>query len=91
MTETQTSDLDALIVGAGFSGLYLLHRLRAEGFSVRLIDASDGPGGAAQLISRRAPERPVPGRQPRRASASISTNRLGCINAATATSACVKN
>src|SRR4051812_35195093 len=37
--------VDALIVGAGFSGLYLLDRLRANGFAVRLIDASDGPGG----------------------------------------------
>lgn len=41
-------DLDALIVGAGFSGLYLLHRLRADGLSVRLIDVSDGPGGVWQ-------------------------------------------
>ena len=41
-------DLDALIVGAGFSGLYLLHRLRADGFAVRLIEASDGPGGVWQ-------------------------------------------
>ena len=40
-----TGDLDALIVGAGFCGLYLLHRLRAEGFAVRLDDAADGPGG----------------------------------------------
>src|SRR3954454_9982618 len=38
-------DVDALVVGAGFSGLYLLHRLRADGLTVRLIDASDGPGG----------------------------------------------
>lgn len=41
-------ELDALIVGAGFSGLYALHRLRADGFSVRLIEASDGPGGVWQ-------------------------------------------
>ena len=40
--------LDALIVGAGFSGLYLLHRLRADGLAVRLIEASDGPGGVWQ-------------------------------------------
>ena len=36
--------LDALVVGAGFSGLYLLHRLRSEGFNVRLVEASDGVG-----------------------------------------------
>ena len=40
--------LDALVVGAGFSGLYLLWRLRAEGFSVRLVEASDGVGGVWQ-------------------------------------------
>ena len=43
-----TGDLDALIVGGGFSGLYLLHRLRADGHVVRLIDASSGPGGVWQ-------------------------------------------
>ena len=39
---------DVLVVGAGFSGLYLLHRLRAEGSRVRLIEASDGLGGVWQ-------------------------------------------
>ena len=29
---------DVVIVGAGFNGLYLLYRLRNEGFSVRLFD-----------------------------------------------------
>jgi cation diffusion facilitator CzcD-associated flavoprotein CzcO len=42
------SELDALIVGAGFSGLYALHRLRADGLSVRLVEASDGVGGVWQ-------------------------------------------
>ena len=36
---------DALIIGAGFSGVYLLHRLRQAGFRVRLIDAAAEPGG----------------------------------------------
>ena len=40
--------LDALIVGAGFSGLYQLHRLREEGFTVRLVEASSGLGGVWQ-------------------------------------------
>ena len=39
------TELDVLIVGAGFSGLYQLHRLREEGFDVRLVEASDGLGG----------------------------------------------
>lgn len=37
--------LDALIVGAGFSGLYQLHRLRKQGFKVRLFEAGDELGG----------------------------------------------
>jgi cyclohexanone monooxygenase len=45
---TDAHRIDALVVGAGFSGLYLLHRLRSEGFTVRLVDASDGVGGVWQ-------------------------------------------
>lgn len=45
---TGAADLDVLVVGAGFSGLYLLHRLRAEGFAARLVEASDGVGGVWQ-------------------------------------------
>ena len=36
---------DAIIVGAGFAGLYQLHRLRALGMSVRVIEAGSGVGG----------------------------------------------
>ena len=39
------SDVDVVVVGAGFSGLYLLHRLRALGFSTRVLDAADDVGG----------------------------------------------
>ena len=39
---------DVVIVGAGFSGLYLLYRLRREGFSVRLLEAQSGLGGVWQ-------------------------------------------
>jgi cation diffusion facilitator CzcD-associated flavoprotein CzcO len=37
--------LDALIIGAGFSGLYQLHRLRQRGFKVRLFEAGADLGG----------------------------------------------
>jgi len=38
--------LDALIIGAGFSGLYQLHRLRDElGLNVRLLEKGSGVGG----------------------------------------------
>ncbi len=41
-------DLDALVVGAGFNGLYQLYRLREHGFSVRLVEATSGLGGVWQ-------------------------------------------
>jgi cation diffusion facilitator CzcD-associated flavoprotein CzcO len=38
--------LDALIIGAGFSGLYQLHALRDRlGLSVQVLEAGDGVGG----------------------------------------------
>ncbi len=47
MSESQarSNEVDAVIVGAGFSGLYMLHRLRALGFTTRLFEAADGVGG----------------------------------------------
>ena len=43
MAEAQT--YDAVIVGAGFSGLYMLHRLRQLGGSARVSEAGDSVGG----------------------------------------------
>lgn len=40
-----TSTVDAVVVGAGFAGVYALHRLRGDGHSVRLFEAGDGVGG----------------------------------------------
>ena len=37
--------LDVLIVGAGFSGLYALYRMRELGFSALVLEAGDGVGG----------------------------------------------
>jgi len=37
--------LDAVVVGAGFAGLYMLHRLRGLGLSARVYEAGDGVGG----------------------------------------------
>jgi cation diffusion facilitator CzcD-associated flavoprotein CzcO len=36
---------DAIIIGAGISGMYQLHRLRQLGMSVRVFEAGDGVGG----------------------------------------------
>ena len=38
-------DLDAIVVGAGFAGLYMLHKLRGQGMSVRVLESADGVGG----------------------------------------------
>lgn len=39
-------DVDAVVIGAGFSGLYALHKLRNElGLSVRVFEAGAGVGG----------------------------------------------
>jgi cation diffusion facilitator CzcD-associated flavoprotein CzcO len=39
------SELDVVIVGAGFGGLYMLHSLRKAGFSARVFEAGGGVGG----------------------------------------------
>jgi cyclohexanone monooxygenase len=38
-------EYDVVVVGAGFSGLYALHRLRGLGLSVRVLEAGGGIGG----------------------------------------------
>jgi len=44
-TATVSEQFDAVIVGAGFSGLYMLHRLRQLGLSVKVFDAAGDVGG----------------------------------------------
>ena len=41
----QAADFDAIVVGAGFSGLYMLHSLRKLGLSVRVYEQGGGVGG----------------------------------------------
>jgi cyclohexanone monooxygenase len=38
-------ELDAVVVGAGFAGLYMLYRLRELGFAARVYEAGSGVGG----------------------------------------------
>ena len=50
LTGTQGSDealttYDAVVVGAGFAGLYMLHRLRGLGLSARVYEAGGDVGG----------------------------------------------
>ena len=39
------TDFDVVIVGAGFAGMYLLHRLRHLGFSSRVLESAEDVGG----------------------------------------------
>ena len=36
---------DVVVVGAGFAGMYMLHRLRGQGFLARVYEQGDGVGG----------------------------------------------
>ena len=37
--------LDVVVVGAGFAGMYMVHRSRASGLTVKCFEAGDGVGG----------------------------------------------
>jgi cyclohexanone monooxygenase len=37
--------MDVLIVGAGFAGMYMLHRARSLGFTAQVLEAGSGVGG----------------------------------------------
>jgi cation diffusion facilitator CzcD-associated flavoprotein CzcO/acetyl esterase/lipase len=41
----EEADFDVVVVGAGFAGLYALHRLRTMGFSTKVLEAADDVGG----------------------------------------------
>ena len=45
------SDFDVLVVGAGFAGLYALHRCRQLGFRVAIVEKADRVGGT-WLVNR---------------------------------------
>jgi cyclohexanone monooxygenase len=43
--QTENTSYDAVVVGAGFSGLFMLHKLRAQGLTVRVLEAGGEVGG----------------------------------------------
>jgi cation diffusion facilitator CzcD-associated flavoprotein CzcO len=43
--ETPVADLDVVVVGAGFAGIYAVHALRSAGLTVRAFEAGGGVGG----------------------------------------------
>ncbi|OBB85213.1 cyclohexanone monooxygenase, partial [Mycobacterium colombiense] len=45
MNDAARQSLDVVVVGAGFAGLYALHKLRGQGLSVRVLEAAPELGG----------------------------------------------
>jgi cyclohexanone monooxygenase len=43
--DSQPEAYDVVVVGAGFAGMYMLHRLRGQGFSVRVYEQGGDVGG----------------------------------------------
>lgn len=43
--EPTLADYDAVVIGAGFMGMYALYRLRSLGLEVKGFEAGEGPGG----------------------------------------------
>jgi cyclohexanone monooxygenase len=41
----EVADLDVVVVGAGFAGIYAVHAFRTAGLTVRAFEAGDGIGG----------------------------------------------
>ncbi|WP_241242050.1 flavin-containing monooxygenase [Sphingobium algorifonticola] len=45
LSQGRAPDFDVIVIGAGFAGVYLLHRLRTDGYRVRVIEAGSNVGG----------------------------------------------
>ncbi len=43
--DSNQHSFDAVVVGAGFAGMYMLHRLKRQGLQVRVFEAGSGVGG----------------------------------------------
>jgi cyclohexanone monooxygenase len=45
ITAQSTGSYDVIVVGAGFAGMYMLHRLRGQGMTARVYEQGSGVGG----------------------------------------------
>ncbi|QYL19617.1 flavin-containing monooxygenase [Mycolicibacterium pallens] len=45
MSSTPNTSVDVIVVGAGFAGLYALHKFRSQGLSVRVFEGAPDVGG----------------------------------------------
>lgn len=49
MKDRSIKEVDAIVLGAGFAGLYMLYQLRNKGFSTVVYEAGDGVGGVSHI------------------------------------------
>ena len=52
-------DFDAVVIGAGFGGMYMLHRLRQKGFRVRVFETGKGVGRSVEFEKHARPVVPA--------------------------------
>ncbi len=52
MTKAGTEEFDAVVVGAGAAGMYMLHRLRGLGMRAVVLEAGDAVGGRMRTVVR---------------------------------------
>ena len=45
MVQSTTTSYDAIVIGAGFGGIYMLKKLLDQGLKVKVIDAAGDVGG----------------------------------------------
>ncbi|MEC8562187.1 MAG: NAD(P)/FAD-dependent oxidoreductase [Pseudomonadota bacterium] len=45
MTEQSSNQFDAIVVGAGFAGLYMTHKFKQQGLTVKTFEAGEDVGG----------------------------------------------
>jgi cyclohexanone monooxygenase len=45
VSNDRTEKFDAIVVGAGFAGMYMLHKLREQGLKVHVLEQGSGVGG----------------------------------------------
>ncbi|SEE82114.1 NAD(P)-binding Rossmann-like domain-containing protein [Rhizobiales bacterium GAS191] len=76
-TNGKVEELDVLVIGAGFAGLYLLDRLRRLGMTVQVFEAGGGLGG----VKRTWPPPSQHLSEPKQAGSSLRTKRSSSMSA----------
>src|ERR1041384_5789676 len=71
-------DVDVLVVGAGITGIYQLHRALEEGFSALLLEAGGGVGGTWVWNRHPRPPAPPAPASTRRATPTATSSRRNC-------------